>query len=247
MISVGVIGFGTFGRFMCSYLKPFCNIGVYDQRPLAEEAGRFGVAFEPVERLAKRPVIIIAVPVQAQEDLLRQMAPVINPLALVVDVSSVKLKPVALMEKHLPATCQILATHPLFGPFSGKHGIAGLTVITWPVRVKPETYAKAKAFLVQTLKLVVKERSPEEHDRQMAHVLALTLFIGRALSQMQIPDSELKTATYQHLIDLENIVRADTPELFRSIQAENPFADEVRQRFLRQLQQIESEMRGEES
>ncbi|HSH31520.1 MAG TPA: prephenate dehydrogenase/arogenate dehydrogenase family protein [Candidatus Saccharimonadales bacterium] len=244
MTSIGVIGFGTFGRFMCSYLKPFFNIGVYDKKPLEEEIKRFGVDFEPLEQLVRRPVIIIAVPVQAQEHLYRQIAPIINPQALVIDVSSVKMKPVELMQQFLPASCQILATHPLFGAVSGQKGIAGLTIVTWPVRVETTTYNSVKQFLEQRLHLKVLEQPPEPHDRQMAYAQALTFFIGRALERMDIPDSILKTATYQHLLDIERVIRKDSDELFRSVQAENPFAGEVREQFVEELGKIQAELRG---
>ena len=242
MTQVGVIGFGTFGKFMCSHLKPFFDIAVYDKRSVAAALKRAGFKFAPLEVVVQRPVIIAAIPVQEQEGLWRAVREKINPDALVIDVSSVKAKPIEMMKKYLPGSCQILATHPLFGPVSGREGIAGLTIITWPVRIDSASYDKIKAFLNNELKLIVKERAPEDHDRQMAYVLSLTLFIGRALRQMQIPDSELKTRTYQHLLDLENIVRGDTEDLFRSVQLENPYAGEVRQQFLDELEKIQKEL-----
>jgi prephenate dehydrogenase len=135
-----------------------------------------------------------------------------------------------------------VATHPLFGPQSGKNGITGLTIVVWPVRIDPDAYIKLKSFLHDELHLRVIERSPQEHDREMAYVQALTFFIGRALGKLEIPDLQLKTATYQHLLDVKHIVNNDTDDLFYTIQHENPLADDVREAFLQSLHNIESDL-----
>ena len=64
---------------------------------------------------------------QKLEPVLKEVAPFIKPGALVVDVASVKVKPTGWMEQHVPAHADIVGLHPLFGPQSGKNGIAGLS------------------------------------------------------------------------------------------------------------------------
>ena len=115
-------------------------------------------------------------------------------------------------------------------------------MVTWPVRVADERYGQVVQFLGEQLRLKVTEISPEEHDREMAYVQALTFFLGRALGGMELPDTQLKTATYQHLLDLRRIVANDTSELFETIQRFNPYAGEVRERFTRGLDGLEQEL-----
>jgi prephenate dehydrogenase len=152
----------------------------------------------------------------------------------------VKVRPVELMQRILPAECEILATHPLFGPQSGAKGIAGLPMVVWPVRIADERYGRIRGFLADRLRLDVSEVSPEEHDREMAYVHALTFFLGKALGEIDIPDTPLKTKTYQHLLDVRHIVEGDSEALFETIQLFNPYAEEVRARFVQHLDDIEA-------
>ena len=66
----------------------------------------------------------------------------------------------------------------------------------------------------------------------MAYVQALTHLIGRTLVNIRIPDEELKTNSYQHLLELCGLIRYDTKELFFAIQNLNPYAQEITQQFI---------------
>jgi prephenate dehydrogenase len=197
-----------------------------------EAAGARLVSFSEA---AAQQVVVPSVPVQNLEAVLERMVPYLRPGALVADVSSVKTVPVELMKRILPADCEILATHPLFGPQSGAGGIKGLPMVVWPVRVG------------DALGLDVMVVSPAEHDKEMAYVQALTFFLGKALGEIDIPDTPLKTKTYQHLLDVKRIVRGDSPELFETIQQFNPYAEGVRELLTRHLGEIEAELVGVES
>jgi prephenate dehydrogenase len=235
--TVGIIGYGAFGRFMAGHLAKHFEVLVHDRR--RAEVAR-GVRWAELDEVVRASVVILAVPVQEMEPLLRRAGKQLQPGTLVVDVASVKTASIELMEQYVPAGCEIVATHPLFGPQSGANGIAGLTVVTWPVRVSVERYGQVQSFLTKKLGLEVREVDPAEHDREMAYVQALTFFLGRALGDMDIPDTHLKTETYQHLLDVERIVKGDTAELFETIQHYNPYAAEVRERLLEKLEAVEA-------
>ena len=236
MKSVGIIGFGIFGRFMAGHLAQYAEVLVYD---IVQRDAQSGVNWTTLDDVLRQPVIILAVPVQELEELLVDIGSRVQPDALVIDVASVKVAPVKLMMKYLPQSCRIMATHPLFGPVSGASGIVGLTIVTWPVRLEDQEYAKIKAFLSDKLKLSVIETSPEDHDKEMAYVQALTFLVGRALTEMKLPDSRLKTATYQHMLDIERVVASGTPELFETIQKYNPYAKAARDSFIKELVALE--------
>ncbi len=242
---IGIVGFGVFGQFMCKYLRAFAQISVFDVNlDLAKTAAGLDVQFTSLEHILSLDVLILAIPVQYQEEFWQKYATRVNPQTLVLDVSSVKIKPIELMSKYLPSTCQILGTHPLFGPFSGKDSVSGLKCVLCPVRIQPEVYEAIKTFLEQDLKLLTLERTPEEHDKQIAYVQALTFFLGKAINQMDIPDPELKTPTYEYLLNIKRIVGSDTDDLFKTIQLENLFAKEVRQEFLQKLIDLENLLDG---
>lgn len=140
------------------------------------------------------------------------------------------------MLKHLPDHIEIIGTHPLFGPQSGKNGIKGLNMVVCPVRTK-KTRSIIR-FLGKILELNVLERTPVTHDKQMAYVQALTHFIGRSINEMDIPDVEQKTPAYQYLLDIKRNLGSDSMDLFLTIELENPYAKEVREQFMGALKNL---------
>jgi len=92
--------------------------------------------------------------------------------------------------------------------------------------------------LATELGLVPSVTTPEEHDREMAYVQALTHLIGRSLVNIGIPDEQLKTQSYQHLLELCALIGADTFELFSAIQTQNPFAPDVVGAFVAEAQSL---------
>lgn len=242
MKSVGIIGFGVFGEFMARQLTPYFEVMVSSRRVRTEVVAQTGAQLVSLQEAASADVVIPCVPVQHLASVLTQLAGYVSPGALVVDVASVKTVPVELMLQILPPGVDILATHPLFGPQSGANGIQGLPMVVWPVRLSDERLGDVTRFLTDKLQLDVQAVSPEEHDREMAYVQALTFLLGRAFSEIDIPDTPLKTKTYQHLLDVRRIVENDTPELFETIQLFNPYAGEMRRRLVMKLDDIEAEL-----
>jgi len=242
MKSVGIIGFGTFGAFMAEQLSPHVRVLVSSRSASEAEVAAAGAELDTFEAVCACDVVVPSVPVQNLQAVLARMAPLLQPGTLVADVSSVKTVPAQLMERILPADVDILATHPLFGPQSGAGGITGLPMVVWPVRLSEGRLTRLVAFLSGTLGLDVRRMSPHEHDQEMAYVQALTFMLGRALSELGIPDTPLKTKTYQHLLDVRRIVENDTPELFATIQLFNPYAYDMRRRFVTKLDEIEADL-----
>jgi prephenate dehydrogenase len=237
---LGLIGFGAFGQFLARYLAPHFRISAYGHHDITEEAAELGV--EPVtqDEAAAKPVVILCIPVQKLRQLLGEIAPVVRPDACLVDVSSTKVLPLAWMEELLPGSVEIVGTHPLFGPQSGRDGIAGLPVALCPVRT--ERTECIRRFLADTLELVVIETTPEAHDRKMAEVQVLTHFIGRALKALDVHPSRFSTTAHKHLAAVRALLQDDSDELFRTIQRENPFAAEKRADLLRALTEIDREL-----
>lgn len=242
MRTVGIIGYGVFGAFMTKVLSPHMSVLVSSRRAKPDDVATAGGKLVSFEDACTADVVIPSVPVQNLEGVLQQMASHLKPGALVADVSSVKTLPVDLMERHVPAGVDIVATHPLFGPQSGAGGVQGLPMVIWPVRVPNDRFERLEAFLKGTLKLDVRRVSPDEHDREMAYVHALTFLLGRAFHDLDIPNTPLKTKTYQHLLDVRRIVENDTAELFETIQKFNPYAAEMRQRLVKELAKLDQDL-----
>lgn len=241
MKSLGLIGFGQFGQLAAGILKDHFDVLVADPAPdAAARAKAIGVGFGAPEDAASREVVIVAVPVPVMRGVFQAISAHIAPGALVIDVGSVKMLPTQWMLELLPAHCDLVATHPLFGPQSAKAGLSGLRLVVCPIR--GERHEKVVAF-GRSLGLTVTLTSPEEHDREMAYVQALTHLIGRSLVNLGIPDEQLKTVSYQHLLELCSLIGADTFELFTAIQTQNPFAAEVVEAFVDQARSLLDQVR----
>jgi prephenate dehydrogenase len=237
MKEIGIIGFGQFGQFMARYLARWFDVAVCDVAERKDEAKKIGVKFADFEEAASKEIVIFSVPLKSFANVLVESSKHLRAGALVIDVCSVKLKPIELMLKHLPQTVEIIGTHPLFGPQSGREGIEGLKIALCPVRTTRAD--EVKSFLSDELKLKVLEKSPEEHDKEMARVQALTHFVARALFELHVEDSELATVSYEELMKAASLLAEDSWELFQTIQQGNPFADERRKTFIEKLNELE--------
>lgn len=240
MKTLGIVGFGAFSQFLAPHLKPYFKILASSRRDISKIAQKLGVEARPIEEAAACDVVIVGAVVQYFEDSIKKIKNFVKPGALILDVSSVKIKPAMIMRKHLPKNVEIVATHPLFGPQSGKDGIKGLKIVLCPIRTQKTQ--KIKRFLSQKLELEVLERTPEEHDRQMAYVQGLTHFIGRAINKLKIPESDQATEAYKHLFQIKELLVHDSVDLFMTIEKENPYARQVRHKFARILAKLEDEI-----
>jgi len=241
---IGLVGYGVFGRLLADKLKQFSWLKVYDRRPINLIEPRLQSV--TLEEVLAQPVIIIAIPVQAQEHFWQNHASQVNPQSLVMDVSSVKLIPIRWMRQYLPKSVQIVGLHPLFGPntIAQTGGWSGLKVVSCPVRVRKNTYSQLKQFLETNLELIVVELSPKTHDQRMAWVQALTFFIGKGIVNLDIQPSNLDTLTYKYLLNIKTVVSNDTDDLFYTIQKYNPYARSVRKNFLQVLKQLEQDIQN---
>ena len=235
---VGIVGYSDFSKLLASTLQPFTEVIVSSRRDVKDPE----VTIAPLTDVLKSDIVIPCFPSQHFESFFSEHAAKLRPGSLVVDVCSVKVRPIAVLEHLLPDAVQILATHPLFGPGSAKQGVAGRTIMVNQVRLSDESYKQTCQFLSEQLHLKVVETSLEEHDKAMVYVLGLSQYIGRALKAMNIPDTPLMTAAYADLLDLKNIQGTDSWELFESIITENPYTASLHDDFVEALSKVHREL-----
>jgi len=225
--TLGLIGFGAFGRLTARHLSAEFDILAHD--PAASDDEGFATLTD-LATAAACPTVVLAVPVEALEATLIRIGPHLRPDALVIDVGSVKVKPAQAMNELLPPGVRIVGTHPLFGPQSGKDGIAGMRIAVCEVRGAKDA-RRVAAFCRRALGLRVFQVSPEDHDREAATVQGLTHLIARVLMAMEPLPTRMTTASFDRLMQAVDMVRYDSPAVFRAIERDNPFAAEVRERF----------------
>ncbi len=238
---LGIIGFGNFGRFAAAHLaRAFCDVMVTDIKQ--PESPQTGFCWGSLAEAVDREIIVLAVPFQNLEELLKQISSALRPGALIVDVCSVKQEPVNLMLQYLPSGVEILATHPLFGPQSAKDGLNGHKIVLCPVRISEKRVNIVHNLLRRGFRLHPIVKEPAEHDREMARVQGLTHFIARAMSELGVGDSELATKAYEHLMEATRLLGSDSWELFETIENGNPFAAGMRQKLMAKLEELEERL-----
>jgi prephenate dehydrogenase len=234
--TMGIVGFGRFGRLVATHLKDSFGLIVYDRNDCREAASQVGVKTGPLEEVANSSIVVLCVPISQMEPVLREISPLVARECLVVDTCSVKEYPVSLMTSILPKTVEILGTHPLFGPDSAADGLYGKKIVLCPVRI--ENLKRTVVFL-RGLRLHVMICSPREHDQTMASTQTIVQFLGRAFLEMGLTHEIMATPGYDRLIRILEVVQHDTWELFRDLQTLNPHAKKVRQRLIESLTNID--------
>lgn len=236
-----VFGFGQFMKFFTPYLRDYFDIIVYDREEWKnekriEDIRSLWVRSWDIIETASADYVLLWYPAWSIADLVKEIAQYITRDSVVFDVCSVKIPAVTAMLKYLPKECNIIATHPIFWPQSGKKGIIWLKCVFSNVRCDQDEYVFLKNIFWEKLWLEIPEMTAEEHDKEMAYVHVITHFIGRSLKKIWIPESDLATCSYKDLRDSSETVGYDSDELFLSIQQDNPYASEVRNKLLQEFQ-----------
>lgn len=239
--SVGIIGFGAFGRLTAAHLATRLPVRVSDPRfAPGADSGLPGVEVVDQAAAAGCDLVVLAVPVSRLEAVIAQIGPHLRPGAVVLDVGSVKIGPAQAMVRGLPAHVEIVATHPLFGPQSARGGLAGLKIAVCPIRGRSAW--RIGAFLRRAFGLRVILATPEDHDREAAMVQGLTHLIAKVLVRMEPLPTRMTTRSFDLLVQAVEMVRHDAPEVFHAIERANPHAPGVRRRFFELAGALDAEL-----
>ena len=234
-MKVAIIGgSGKMGRWFARHLLAEGDEVVISGRTeskVMEARRELGVdTASSVEAVKDADVILLSVPIETFEDIVAELAPHIQPEQVVVDVTSVKVMPVAAMHRHLK-TRLVLGTHPLFGP--GAKGITGQNFVLTPTNNEERTLAEKVRDYLETRGARVSLMTPEEHDDKMAVILGLSHFIAVVAADTLISSNKvaqptaLGGITYKVLLTLVESVISENPELYASIQMNLPGVAEI--------------------
>ncbi|MFT3967294.1 MAG: prephenate dehydrogenase/arogenate dehydrogenase family protein [Sphingobium sp.] len=239
IVSLGIVGFGAFGRLMADRLRPHAAIFATDGRAV-EGGGVEGVTMTDLTTVCACDIVILAVPVGDMLAACRSMAPLLRPGALVMDIGSVKVEPAAILLSELPDHVEIAATHPLFGPQSIAGGTAGLKMVICPLRGR--MIWRGAAFLRKAFGLSILFTTPEEHDREAALTQGLTHLLARIMLRMGPLPERVTTRSFDLVRQAVDMVRHDAAGVGRAIEHRNPFAADARHAFFREADAVRQEL-----
>jgi prephenate dehydrogenase len=212
-MTFGLIGYGRFGRFAARYLSRHGKVVVHDPSVRRIRPQRRSIVSGTLSDVASQPVVILALPVSEMRAVLFRIRKIVRPGSLILDVCAVKEQPARWMRDILPGSVRILGTHPLFGPDSAVHTIRGHHVALCPVRMSRLELRKVQRKL-RVAGLVPHVMTAQRHDRMMAETILLTQFVGRVVSRASLQIWPAYTRNYRHLLELVDVTRHDTRQLF---------------------------------
>jgi len=193
----------------------------------------------PEEAVAVADVVVIAVPIDVTETVVRSLGPLLRDDALLMDVTSLKTGPMRAMLES--TTASVVGTHPLFGP--SVHSLQGQRVVVTPGR--GDAWLTWLKTMLHARGLEIVETTPEEHDRTMSVVQVLVHFstevVGKTLVGLDVPiERTLAFMSPIYLIELLLTARhfTQSPDLYAAIQMLNPDTGKVTDTFVRAAEEL---------
>lgn len=258
-LTIGIIGFGRFGQFIARTFQKYGRVVVTSRSDYTEVANGMGVIYVPLDDpevfLAEDlDVIVVATSILSFESTISSLAVAIsehlNAKArdgvkvrgpLIVDVLSVKEHARQIMLDLLPQECDILCTHPMFGPDSGKNGWGGLNFVYEKTRIDGvvadpadatdeigghsihednEAHIEGMDRMERFLSIWEEEgcrmlsMSCKEHDSYAANSQFITHLMGRILGEQGLSVTPIDTKGFESVLQLISTTTADSFDLF---------------------------------
>lgn len=208
---IGIIGFGNFGQFLAKrFLKSGHQVSATNRSDYSKVALEMGATFyENTEDLCKQNIdcLILATSILSLESVVKALPLYLLKEKLIIDVLSVKSYPKEFLKRILPNECDILCTHPMFGPESGKNSWKHLSFVFEKVRIRNEKICEEFLGVFEKEGCTMIPMSCEKHDEYAAGSQFITHTTGRMLSQLHLKSTPINTKGYEKLLELvENTV-----------------------------------------
>jgi len=192
-----------------------------------------------MEAAENADVVLISVPIDHFEEVVEQLSPYTHSSQIILDITSVKVLPVAAMHRHIKRGL-VLGTHPVFGP--GARSVANHNFVLTPTSQEESTLAEKLKGYLEARGAKVHLMTPQEHDDMMAVILGLAHYIAIASADTLINFERLKEMeaiggiTYKVLLTLVESVISEDPEFYASMQMNLPNLPQIQKRFQKSCQ-----------
>lgn len=251
-LKIGIIGFGKFGQFLAKTFVKSHDVFAVDKDDMSATAKEIGCAFYPLYDLAAFQklhcdVILFSVSIISFVEVLRAFPQEALRGSLVVDVLSVKEHAKKTMLELLPEEADVLCTHPMFGPESGKYGWNGLPFLYDRVRVTNNERCDAFLDVWERERCKMIEMTCEQHDEFAANSQFITHLVGRILWQQNLSPTPIDTKGFKTVLDLVENTCSDSFDLFFGLYYYNEHAGEHLQNIREALARVERQLAAREA
>jgi prephenate dehydrogenase len=206
-----------------------------NQEKLLTAGKQLGVSIATnIKAVKQADVVIISVPLDNFEKVVKGIAPYTRREQLIFDVTSLKTNPIEIMHRYINKGT-ILGTHPVFGP--GAKSASHQNFVLTPTNKKETILAgKVKRFLEER-EANVSIMTPQEHDQMMSVVLGLAHFIAIVSADTLLSFEKFQEikkiggTTFKILYTLIESVISEDPDLYASLQMSFPNIKKVEELF----------------
>jgi prephenate dehydrogenase len=234
-----VYGYGRFGKLWADILAKDFQVKVYSRRGLKKEEVSPAIEIATAESIFECDYMFFCVAISSFEELLKSCKPNYRTSTIYFDTCSVKVMPTEWMKDNLPASSQIIATHPMFGPDSYKNNKESLPIVLCDIRTTGDTFKWWCRYFTEK-KLRVELMTPDEHDRMVAYSQGITHYIGRVLADLNLQPNRISTLGYKKLQDIIQQTCNDNWQLFLDLQNFNPYTSSMREELHQSIEKIYS-------
>jgi prephenate dehydrogenase len=217
-------GAGGMGRWCSQALKSAgMDVSISSRKDASAIAKSLGVGVSQQSKAGEFDIIVLSVPMDALDGIVSEIAPMMRPGSLLMDLSSLKKEPVETMLGHTSQDVEVIGTHPLFGP--DIKDVRGRTIVIVPTERSKKWFPIIHDALEKT-GANIEITTAEDHDNKMAIVQGLTHFvhlaIARAYERMGADLKGLepyKTPVFSISNDITGRILSQDPGMYALIQA----------------------------
>lgn len=244
---------GRVGRLLCSILvdheAELICIDLESSHVLGETlyiaADAMALSAPAISAIRSAQCILICLPESVALTALPTILDNMSPGALWVDTLSVKSQ-VCLELTNRLSSCEAISINPMFAP---SLSLEQRNIVVIPLAVGP--LSEQFLSMLQSHGAILTYMSAEDHDRLTAAIQVAThaaiISFGMALMNVSYNiESALRVATPVHLAFLSFIARILTlsHEVYWDIQYNNPFAEDIRQKLIEAMTDLDRTIRS---
>ena len=240
MKKAGIIGYGRFGKVLADLLSNKYEVRVYDIKAVDNNEG---IEICSLSKVLECILVFIAVPIRSFEEVIKEIATYKLYNTTIIDVCSVKVYPVEIMEKHLPDHVGIIASHPHFGPDSYSPFRELKATICLVRDVYKRINDVKEIFESQSIRTI--DMTSDEHDRIAASSQGVTHFIGRVLNESGIRSTNMNTMGFNELLGVIEQTCNDSWDLFKDLQRYNPYTNDMIDKLVGTIEKIHKQIKDD--
>lgn len=230
-IEIGIIGgTGGMGRWFANFLKK--------EGYTVHVSGR-KTGMDMAEMAETCPVVIVSVPIGITCQVIKKVGPLMGKGSLLMDLTSLKEKPVKTMLES--SIAEVIGLHPLFGP--QVRSMSGQNIALCPARA--ERWHRWVRELLEKGGGRIIETTPGRHDEMMSLVQGLThlntIIMGLILRDMGVDSTDLdmfSTPVFRTKLAFIKKIFTNNPTLYGEIIAENPNIDRIFESYQKKLLEL---------